>query len=341
MRAIDTVLCFKLSRETSYRLDTKGANIMMREYPHEEWAIRLKAGGYEPTPMGLEKLMHDLWNAKKTDREIQSKGLFSFELDKLGEIKKITEAAQVSLPQLKDWLTNWKHINQDNPNPEKLKRAAALFSILEKEQVTADELAQLLKIRDVLKERKVKISAENIETLINSYRSSRENTQTLAATVLGAVTSLHQNSEELNHEIKAGQAREEELEKRIESLREMNSSKTGGCYVATAALTCGDSDSRLNPLREWRDNTLRLSKFGRSLEAYYDLIGPQTATKLRNNRLLALSCLLLFVKPALLLSRVSRTPTTSIRVSDLAMYTLFICGLAYGKVILLLGRPHN
>jgi hypothetical protein len=119
-------------------------------------------------------------------------------------------------------------------------------------------------------------------------------------------------------------------------LDEIELSSSSGCYIATATLTTGGSDAQLNILRAWRDRVMTATRFGRNLEAFYDKTGPTVASHVKHNQLLANSFLYPFVKPAIWLVEMrSQYPTFAI-LFDLAIYAVFLTGLAYGSIVYLL-----
>lgn len=129
----------------------------------------------------------------------------------------------------------------------------------------------------------------------------------------------------------------------IDAIREMrggqyiddiNFSTSGGsCYIATATLTGGGSESQLNVLRAWRDRVMTATSFGKSLEAFYDQTSPVVANRVKQNSILANSFLYPFVKPAVwLVEQRSQHPRFAI-FYDLAIYAVFLTGLAYGTLV--------
>lgn len=119
-------------------------------------------------------------------------------------------------------------------------------------------------------------------------------------------------------------------------LDDIEISSSSGCYIATATLTTGGSEAQLNILRAWRDRVISATSFGRNLEAFYDKTGPIVASYVKQNQLLANTFLYPFVKPAIwLVEKRSQYPTYAILL-DLAIYGVFLSGLAYGTIIYLL-----
>lgn len=112
-----------------------------------------------------------------------------------------------------------------------------------------------------------------------------------------------------------------------------NSSSSGGCYIATATLTGGGTETQLNWLRSWRDQVLTKTSLGRRLEGYYDWTGPTVAEWVANNQLLASTFLYPFVKPAVWLAQRRAMSGAFKPVLDLSIYLIFLLGLAYGSLV--------
>jgi hypothetical protein len=127
----------------------------------------------------------------------------------------------------------------------------------------------------------------------------------------------------------------------IQQLRAMNGGEciddikfsSGGCYIATATLTGGGSEADLNLLRAWRDDVLSTTSIGHQLEAFYDMMGPTVASRIRGHRLLACSFLYPFVKPSIWLVRQRLKCKPLIPLFDLLIYSIFLLGLGYGSLL--------
>ena len=107
----------------------------------------------------------------------------------------------------------------------------------------------------------------------------------------------------------------------------------GGCYIATATMVCKEKHYVLVNLRQWRNEIMRPKKIGRTLEAYYDKIGPSVAEKAANDKWLAASLFYLFVKPAVWLVSHKKNSSFSGRIYDAGIYALFIAGLVNGSIV--------
>jgi hypothetical protein len=113
--------------------------------------------------------------------------------------------------------------------------------------------------------------------------------------------------------------------------------KKSRCYIATATIVGGSSEVQLAWLRSWRDDVMRSTRIGCSLEAFYDMTGPLVAAEVMAHPILAASFLHPLVRPATWLA--SRRRRNRIRVLfDALIYALFLVGLAYGSIIYLLCR---
>jgi len=129
----------------------------------------------------------------------------------------------------------------------------------------------------------------------------------------------------------------------IDTIEEMGGGKyidsisfsSSSCYIATATLTSGGSESQLNILRAWRDEVLTATTFGRNLEAFYDRTGPTVARQVKLNPILANSFLYPFVKPAIWLVEMRSHHLVLAPLFDLGIYAIFLLGLIYGAIVYL------
>jgi DNA-binding transcriptional MerR regulator len=307
--------------------------VVSREYPQEAWAFRLKVAGYDPTPLGLEKLVGDLNQSRFSKKQLEDLGLHASDLSDLGKINKILKEHKVSTGKLEDWLKGWAIFLAQGVTIEDLLK---ISEAIKKEGLSLQDLEQFGEIKSMLKSRRVGFSVRNIEKLlaayddVNRYREEADEYRQWAgiATVLAA---------DKDKALEDGQIefreREERYEKTIESLRETKGS-SGICYVATATLAAGGDDSRLTPLREWRDEVLRGSRIGRKFEEYYDEIGPRVAKRVCRSKRLSFWCLHLFVGPAVLLTRRRLQNSLLASARDVLVYAIFVSGLLYGRCLI-------
>jgi len=104
------------------------------------------------------------------------------------------------------------------------------------------------------------------------------------------------------------------------------------CYVATATLGT-HAFSELGLLKSWRYAELESSRFGLRLSNYYRRTAPRVAKHLSNRPVLRASFRTIFVKPAIWFLK--NVPERSLGrfVQNLAMWTIFLAGLAYGTLV--------
>jgi hypothetical protein len=114
-----------------------------------------------------------------------------------------------------------------------------------------------------------------------------------------------------------------------------SSSSSDGCYIATATLVSGGSENQLDILRQWRDEVMRVTQIGRSLEAFYHRTGPTVAHRVKGNSALAASFLYPFVRPSVWLAQRRAKSRVFKSVYDVTLYAVFLSGLAYGTVVYL------
>jgi hypothetical protein len=92
----------------------------------------------------------------------------------------------------------------------------------------------------------------------------------------------------------------------------------------------------LNVLRGWRNEVMRATQIGRSLEAFYHRTGPTVANKVKGNSALAASFFFPFVRPSVWLVQRRAKSRRLKSIYDVLVYAVFLVGLAYGTVVYLL-----